>query len=89
MTIPLSKLYTVSASKPPGWLKAALESGKLRGDHLHVSGLAWAKLGAATGQWGDVVGVVAKPIAKALHLSPGCGGCAKRGKVLNRGGELV
>ena len=89
MTIPLAKLIAVAASKPPGWLDKALLAGWLRGEHLHVSALAWAKLGAATGQWGDVVGTVAKPIAKALGMKPGCGGCAKRGKALNRGGELI
>ena len=89
MTIPLQVLIDAMATKPDGWYAQAIASGTVANGHLHISRAAWARVGAATGQWGDVVAIAAKPIASALHLRPDCGGCEKRGKRLNRGGKLV
>ena len=91
MTIPLQVLIDAMATKPDGWYAQAIASGTVANGHLHVSRAAWLRvaLTSKVPQLGDAFGVVAKPIAKALHLRPDCGRCDKRGVRWNRGGKLV
>jgi hypothetical protein len=89
VTIPLQKLIDAMNTKPDGWYADVISHGTVRGDWLHISRGKWMLVSAKSGQFGDVVGVVAKPIAKAIGKDPACSGCARRGKRLNRGGALV
>ena len=90
MNMPLQSIIEAMPSKPDGWYSDLIKAGGIVvGDQFHISTAAWLRLSVEHHQFGDVVSVVAKPIARAIGKDPSCGGCAKRGKRLNGGGDLV
>lgn len=99
MTFPLAQLREAATTKPAGWLDRVTAAGRVIGGHLHITRVAWARVSAAEGQWGDVVGMATQPIAGAIDAGAAklglktdvknCRGCAKRGAKLNGGGKLV
>ena len=89
MTIPIPKIIAAMDTKPDGWYSEVMRAGTVVGDTLHISSFNWLRLTARYKQTGDAVAVFARPVAKLIGKNPDCGGCAKRGKALNHGGDLV
>jgi hypothetical protein len=89
MTIPLAELL----KSPCAWHKA-LAVGKLNGGMLQIDDTKFAQIEAECGQpgirgLGDVVALVARPVARAIDAVAGtklagCGGCKSRQAKLNR-----
>jgi hypothetical protein len=85
----IADLHAAAPTKPLGYLDAVIEAGQIEGDDLLITRRSYLALCARYRQAGDAVAVAAQPVAKALGISPGCGGCSRRGKALNRGATLI
>lgn len=101
MRLRISKIEERAAERPPGYVQAVLSRGQVEGEWLEISPEALAELRAIyrgpvqpaqRRGLGDMVAMVATPIARALRLpciDPATGdlrpdsGCAKRKAWLN------
>ena len=95
MKIRITEIYKTAAERPEGYAEHVISEGEIVGDYLEISSESLAKLRviyrpakSAPIGLGDVVAVVAQPIAKVIDAVAGtnvagCGSCAKRQAALN------
>lgn len=91
MRISLKWLKIRAKTSPEGYYEDAISRGKIIGDELELSEEDYRRLVAKYRGAGDVVAVLAMPIAKVIDLALGtdlqnCGGCEQRQEALN---ELI
>jgi hypothetical protein len=81
MRLPLAQIHAAAKDRPPGYYEAVTARGTIEGDYLEISSQALGELRAiyrtppntqpapAKRGLGDLVAMVATPIARAMHLT--------------------